>query len=136
MLQKYSLSIIDGIVCVASTTTDYSAPRIITNHWPTTATARDLAAYLDVPIERLAFCTPTESRPGEFYARNPGSADGARVYGMTGAYLSLTHGSRTAPVKTGIADYPAPKNRGKRVEYRDGYWFKETAKGWKRHEAF
>lgn len=136
MLLRYELSIVDGIVCVAATQTDYNAPKLITNHWPTTVNARDLANYLDIPAEQLQASVVTQSRPGEYYARNPGHADGKYCHGMTGAYLSLTHGARTMPVKTDVADYPAPKNRGKRVEYRDGYWWKDGAKGWKRHESF
>ena len=135
MLLAYSLSIVDGTVCVACKQTDFSAPRVFTNHWPTTVRARDLAHFLDIPQERLAECAVKESRPGEFYVTNPGNADGARCFGMTGAYVLLTHGAQTKSVKTDIADYPAPKNRGKRVEYRDGYWFKDSAKGWKRHES-
>ncbi len=136
MLLKYSISIVDGVVCIACTQTDYSKPNIVTNHWPTTVKARDLANYLDIPVERLSACETTQSMPGEYYARNPGSADGVYIRGMTGARLSLTNGARTMPIKTDIIDYPAPKNRGKRVEYHDGYWHKETAKGWKRHESF
>ena len=135
MLSKLALSVVDGVVCVAHTQTDYNQPRLITNHWPTTVRARDLAHFLDIPLERLSAAVVTQSMPGEYYARNPGSADGAYCHGMTGAYLSLTHGARTMPVKTDLAEYPAPKNRGKRTEYRDGYWFKDSAKGWKRHES-
>lgn len=134
MYQRFALTIVDGIACIASTTSDFNAPRLITVHWPTTARARDVANYLDIPIERLAACTVRQSIPGEYYATNPGKDDaGTYCHGMTGIYLSLTHGGQTQPIKTDIADFPPPRNRGKRVEYRDGQWYKETAKGWKRY---
>ncbi len=135
MLTRYQVSIIDGIVCIACTSTDYNEPRLITNHWPTTVKARDLADYLGVPMLRLDASEVKESRPGEYYVRNPANADYVASHGMTGAHVLLTEGGRTKPVRTDIADYPAPKNRGKRVEYRGGYWYKDSAKGWKRHES-
>ena len=135
MLQRIALSLVDGTVCVAFTQTDFNAPRLITSHWPTTVRARDLEHFLDISADRLIVATVKESRPGEYYVTNPGNEDGAHSFGMTGVYLCLTHGAQTKPVKTDIADYPAPKNRGKRVEYRDGHWFKDSAKGWKRHES-
>lgn len=134
MLQNLRLSIVDGTVCVASTTTDWNAPRLITNHWPTTVRARDLANFLDVSELELLSATVL-SLPGEYYVKNPGHRDGTHCFGMSGAYVSLTHGGRTQPVKTDLVPYPAPKNRGRKVEYRDGYWHVETAKGWKRHEV-
>ncbi len=135
MLASYKLSVIDGTVCIACTQTEFRAPQLITNHWPTTVRARDLAAYLDIPVERLSAAVVTQSMPGEYYARNPGLTDGVYCHGITGARLSLANGGRTLPVHTDVVDYPAPKNRGKKVEYRDGYWWKDSAKGWKRHEA-
>ncbi len=128
MLANYRLSIVDGIVCVAMTQTDFNEPRLLTNHWPTKVREYDLAKYFGVEREAILAAKVRESFPGEYFV----SIDG--VY-QSGCYLSLVDGSKTQSIKTDIADYPAPKNRGKRVEYRDGYWFKETAKGWKRHES-
>ena len=135
MLQRIRLSVIDGVVCVAFTQTDYNAPRLITNHWPTKIKAHDLASHFDIPVERIGEANVKDCYPGEYYADNPLHHDGMKAYGPLGAALTLVNGAQTKSIQTDIANYPAPKNRGKRVEYRDGYWFKDSAKGWKRHES-
>ena len=122
---NYSLAVFDGALHIRCEQAAYSTPELVSCYWPVAGRPRDVADYLGCEIDQLPACKVTQSRPGEYYARNPNTG------GPVGVHLPLTHGGATKSVKATSRPYSPPKTRVE-VEYRDGHWWKNLKSGWTR----
>lgn len=130
MSPTYFLSDVDGVLCVAARSTDWSEPRYTVNHYPTKLRTWDFCRYMECrPEEIRERYKVREDFPGCYVITHDG---GKPVWGR--AYgLDLTGGGRTLSVSVTHEPVPVPKTRkGDKLEWMDGRWHKCTPKGgWK-----
>ena len=130
----YFLTDVDGVLCVATRTSDWTEPRYIVNHFPTGVRVWDFCRYME--------CTKDELRkrykvkcdfPGHYVITHDNDTP---VWGR--AYeFDLVNGGRTMSVAVTHEEVPVPKTRkGDKLEWLDGRWHKCTPKGgWKTIEV-
>jgi len=91
-------------------------------YWPTTIRTFDFLKYHEQTAEQLSGWIVTQSRPGEYYAKQ----DNQRF--ASGSYLPLVNGGSTQSIQTEQRDAPRPKTRLP-LEWQSGRWFKVSARG-------
>lgn len=122
MQTNYTLADVGGILCIRAESPDYNAPTLVAVYWPTTIRTFDFLKYHEQLPSQLAGWIVTQSRPGEYYAKQ----DAQRF--ASGSYLPLVNGGQTQPIQTEQRPAPRPKTRLP-VEWDCGRWFKVSAKG-------
>ncbi len=107
-------------ICWSSTTFD--KPERIKHYWPLKVRFTDFARRFNSDEEAKAILGQKVVHLGQGVFRDT-------IKFMT---YRLVNGAQTQPEFTEREDVPPPKQRGKQfpLRWRDGYWQKETARGW------
>lgn len=123
----YFLADVDGVLCIAARSTDWSEPRYVVNYWPTRAGTLAVCRNLEVKPEELReLVTVAQELPGAYVVTH---VRGERVYGDF-YRIGLTEGGRTQSIKTTYEPVPVPRvSANTKREWRDGRWYIYPPKG-------
>jgi hypothetical protein len=125
MNYSFRLADHDGVLCVVWRSTDHFTPKQVDNYYPTIADTRSFCRYYEIDPARLAEFTVEQSGAGEYRISH------AELLGRgLGSILALKEYGRTLPIHTEVLSVAPPKTK-QPVEWRNGQWWKQTARGWK-----
>ncbi|GHP00658.1 hypothetical protein KSF_107050 [Reticulibacter mediterranei] len=113
----------DGWLYIKSSSARLTEPKQIANWWPLQVRFADFA-------QRFASLDEARKRIGR-----PMVYLGSGLYrDEEGLRYRLVNNGQTKPQFTDITDIPEPTQRGRKlpVEWRNGCWYKQTSRGWKR----